>query len=200
MQHLVIWAAWVSPNVTLFLQLCQTSCRKMTDMCFSAFVAAFISNCLFFFLLRSYFSFFHLPSLSSVHLLRLWLRLSPSLDLSDNLAMDDFTFQEQLLTPRLATAGMGGVSSLAAPLWRSYLVPILSLMLSLFPVYPHWPMHSHHLFPLGFSTKCVECDKPFFGILVPDIKFSGSAEDAWTTENATFLFICLNKNLFNLCS
>uniref|UniRef100_A0A3P8SJH5 Glypican-3 n=1 Tax=Amphiprion percula TaxID=161767 RepID=A0A3P8SJH5_AMPPE len=30
--------------------------------------------------------------------------------LSDNLAMDDFTFQEQLLTPRLATAGVGGVS------------------------------------------------------------------------------------------
>uniref|UniRef100_A0A3B4YL97 Glypican-3 n=1 Tax=Seriola lalandi dorsalis TaxID=1841481 RepID=A0A3B4YL97_SERLL len=31
--------------------------------------------------------------------------------LADNLAMDDFTFQEQLLTPRLATAGIGGVSS-----------------------------------------------------------------------------------------
>ncbi|XP_006781890.1 glypican-3 [Neolamprologus brichardi] len=64
-------------------------------------------------------------------------RLRIFADLSDNLAMDDFTFQEQLLTPRLATAGMGGVSSLAAPVWRSYLVPILSLMLSLFPVYPH---------------------------------------------------------------
>uniref|UniRef100_A0A671X0W9 Glypican-3 n=1 Tax=Sparus aurata TaxID=8175 RepID=A0A671X0W9_SPAAU len=50
-------------------------------------------------------------------------------DLADNLAMDDFTFQEQLLTPRLATAGVGGVSSPAAPLWSSSLVPTLPTML-----------------------------------------------------------------------
>nr|XP_020451206.1 glypican-3-like [Monopterus albus] len=48
-------------------------------------------------------------------------------DLADNL--DDFTFQEQLLTPRLATAGVGGVSSAAAPLWKSYLVLMLPVTL-----------------------------------------------------------------------
>ncbi|KAM4555301.1 glypican-3 isoform 2-T2 [Odontesthes bonariensis] len=58
-------------------------------------------------------------------------RLRIFADLSDNLAMDDFTFQEQLLTPRLATAGAGGVSSPAAPLWRSYLVPVLPIALTL---------------------------------------------------------------------
>ncbi|KAM8732468.1 glypican-3 [Acanthopagrus schlegelii] len=52
-------------------------------------------------------------------------------DLADNLAMDDFTFQEQLLTPRLAPAGVGGVSSPAAPLWSSSLVPALPTMLAL---------------------------------------------------------------------
>ncbi|XP_072252298.1 glypican-3 [Leuresthes tenuis] len=58
-------------------------------------------------------------------------RLRIFADLSDNLAMDDFTFQEQLLTPRLATAGAGGVSSPAAPLWRSYLVPVLPITFTL---------------------------------------------------------------------
>ncbi|XP_023139161.2 glypican-3 [Amphiprion ocellaris] len=58
-------------------------------------------------------------------------RLRIFADLSDNLAMDDFTFQEQLLTPRLATAGVGGVSSPAAPLWRSSLDPTLPLALAL---------------------------------------------------------------------
>lgn len=57
-------------------------------------------------------------------------RLRIFADLADNLAMDDFTFQEQLLTPRLATAGVGGVSSPAAPLWRSYLVPTLPVTLA----------------------------------------------------------------------
>ncbi|XP_077465725.1 glypican-3-like [Stigmatopora argus] len=38
-------------------------------------------------------------------------RLRVFADLADNLAMDDFTFQEQLLTPRLATAGAGDVLS-----------------------------------------------------------------------------------------
>ncbi|XP_071395577.1 glypican-3 [Centroberyx affinis] len=58
-------------------------------------------------------------------------RLRIFADLADNLAMDDFTFQEQLLTPRLATAGVGGVSSSAAPLWSGYLVPALPLTLPL---------------------------------------------------------------------
>ncbi|KAM9741004.1 glypican-3 isoform 1-T2 [Menidia menidia] len=58
-------------------------------------------------------------------------RLRIFADLSDNLAMDDFTFQEQLLTPRLATAGAGGISSPAAPLWRSYLFPVLPMMFTL---------------------------------------------------------------------
>uniref|UniRef100_A0A1A7YX10 Glypican-3 n=1 Tax=Iconisemion striatum TaxID=60296 RepID=A0A1A7YX10_9TELE len=58
-------------------------------------------------------------------------------DLSDNLAMEDFTFQEQLLTPRLATAGAGGVSSPAAPLWMSYLVPLLLTTLALFQLWHH---------------------------------------------------------------
>ncbi|XP_041846992.1 glypican-3 [Melanotaenia boesemani] len=58
-------------------------------------------------------------------------RLRIFADLSDNLAMDDFTFQEQLLTPRLATAGVGGVPSPAAPLWRSYLLPVLPVMIIL---------------------------------------------------------------------
>ncbi|KAM3613355.1 uncharacterized protein V6R79_024704 [Siganus canaliculatus] len=58
-------------------------------------------------------------------------RLRIFADLADNLPMDDFTFQEQLLTPRLATAGVGGVSSPAAPLWTSKLVPTLPVMLVL---------------------------------------------------------------------
>ncbi|KAM7389410.1 hypothetical protein PAMP_023391 [Pampus punctatissimus] len=57
-------------------------------------------------------------------------RLRIFADLADNLAMDDFTFQEQLLTPRLATAGVEGVSSPAAPLWRNYLVPTLPVTLA----------------------------------------------------------------------
>uniref|UniRef100_A0A667ZEF1 Glypican-3 n=1 Tax=Myripristis murdjan TaxID=586833 RepID=A0A667ZEF1_9TELE len=58
-------------------------------------------------------------------------RLRVYADLADNLAMDDFTFQEQLLTPRLATAGVGGVSSPAPPLCGCYLVPALPLTLPL---------------------------------------------------------------------
>ncbi|XP_074504033.1 glypican-3 [Sebastes fasciatus] len=58
-------------------------------------------------------------------------RLRIFADLADNLAMDDFTFQEQLLTPRLAEAGVGGVSSPAAPLWTCYLVPTLPVTLAL---------------------------------------------------------------------
>lgn len=56
-------------------------------------------------------------------------------DLADNL--DDFTFQEQLLTPRLATAGMGGAPSPAAPLPRSGLVPVLPATLALLPLWRH---------------------------------------------------------------
>ncbi|XP_060935854.1 glypican-3 [Limanda limanda] len=54
-------------------------------------------------------------------------RLRIFADLADNLAMEDFTFQEQLLTPRLAT----GVSSPTAPLRRSYLVLTLPVTLAL---------------------------------------------------------------------
>ncbi|XP_035505641.2 glypican-3 [Scophthalmus maximus] len=64
-------------------------------------------------------------------------RLRIFADLADNLAMDDFTFQEQLLTPRLATAGVGGVSSPAAPLWRSCLVPTIPAALVLLLIRRH---------------------------------------------------------------
>ncbi|KAM6952404.1 glypican-3 [Lycodopsis pacificus] len=64
-------------------------------------------------------------------------RLRIFADLADNLAMDDFIFQEQLLTPRLATAGAGGASSPAAPLWRSRLVPTLPVALALLLLRPH---------------------------------------------------------------
>ncbi|XP_034037564.1 glypican-3 [Thalassophryne amazonica] len=55
-------------------------------------------------------------------------RLRIFADLADNLAMEDFTFQEQLLTPRLATAGVGGASSPAALLRGSCSVPTLFVM------------------------------------------------------------------------
>ncbi|KAM9794972.1 glypican-3 [Neosynchiropus ocellatus] len=57
-------------------------------------------------------------------------RLRIFADLADNLAMDDFTFQEQLLTPKLATGGAGGVPSPAEPLWNSYLVLSVSVTLT----------------------------------------------------------------------
>ncbi|XP_053734719.1 glypican-3 isoform X3 [Synchiropus splendidus] len=57
-------------------------------------------------------------------------RLRIFADLADNLAMDDFTFQEQLLTPQLATAGAGGVPSPAEPLWKSYLGLSVSVTLT----------------------------------------------------------------------
>lgn len=79
------------------------------------------------------------------------------LDLADNLAMDDFTFQEQLLTPRLATAGVGGVSSPAAPLWRSCLVPTFPIILALLQLCHHWPLALyHHLCRLWFNPNFVE--------------------------------------------
>ncbi|XP_068439068.1 glypican-3 isoform X2 [Clinocottus analis] len=71
-------------------------------------------------------------------------RLRIFAELADNLAMDDFNFQEQLLTPRLATAGVGGggggsggASSPAAPPWRSRLVPALPMTLALLLLRPH---------------------------------------------------------------
>uniref|UniRef100_A0A3B3C9H6 Glypican-3 n=1 Tax=Oryzias melastigma TaxID=30732 RepID=A0A3B3C9H6_ORYME len=64
-------------------------------------------------------------------------RLRIFADLSDNLAMDDFAFQEQLLTPRLATGGVGGVSSPAASLKRSCLVSVHSVMVALLLVCHH---------------------------------------------------------------
>ncbi|KAM8847951.1 glypican-3 isoform 1-T1 [Synchiropus picturatus] len=57
-------------------------------------------------------------------------RLRIFADLADNLAMDDFTFQEQLLTPKLATGGAGAVPSPAEPLWRSYLGLSVSVTLT----------------------------------------------------------------------
>nr|XP_015805900.2 glypican-3 isoform X1 [Nothobranchius furzeri] len=64
-------------------------------------------------------------------------RLRIFADLSDNLAMEDFTFQEQLLTPRLATAGVGGVASPAAPLWTGCLAPVLPTTFALFQLWHH---------------------------------------------------------------
>ncbi|XP_033976996.1 glypican-3 [Trematomus bernacchii] len=58
-------------------------------------------------------------------------RLRIFADLADNLAMEDFTFQEQLLTPGLASAGVGGASSPAAPLWRGSLIPAFPVALLL---------------------------------------------------------------------
>lgn len=68
-----------------------------------------------------------------------YFSLSLLSDLADNLVMDDFTLQEQLLTPRLATAGIGGASSPATQLWRSYLVPTLPVMVSILLFCRHWP-------------------------------------------------------------
>ncbi|KAM8909700.1 glypican-3 isoform 1-T1 [Spinachia spinachia] len=64
-------------------------------------------------------------------------RLRIFADLADNLAMDDFTFQEQLLTPHLATGGAGAAASPAAELWRSRLVPTLAVAVALLLLPPH---------------------------------------------------------------
>lgn len=113
-------------DVTLFLQLQKTSCEGRTDIphMFFSFCDSVCSNCLHPFSCFSHI-FHSLPPLTISH-----LPVSLS-DLADNLAMDDFTFQEQLLTPRLATAGAGGAASLAAPLWSSFLVPVLPVTLAL---------------------------------------------------------------------
>ena len=82
MRHLVICGAWVShsPDVTLFLQLCKTSCIRRTDIphmffsfcdSVSLIVSIFPPASLIFFILW-------LLSLSPIHLLRLYLCLSPS--------------------------------------------------------------------------------------------------------------------------
>ncbi|XP_061902047.1 glypican-3-like [Entelurus aequoreus] len=57
-------------------------------------------------------------------------RLRVFADLADNLAMDDFTFQEQLLTPPLSPAGKGGISSLGAAARSFNLVLTSSMTLS----------------------------------------------------------------------
>ncbi|KAM9835617.1 glypican-3 [Syngnathus typhle] len=64
-------------------------------------------------------------------------RLRVFADLADNLAMDDFTFQEQLLTPRLATAGVGDVSSPGTALQSVYLVLMVVVSLCFFLLSQH---------------------------------------------------------------
>lgn len=130
---LYVCGAWVSrsTNVTLFLQLRKTSCKGRTDIphMFFSFCDSVCSNYLHPFSCFSHI-FHSLPPLTISYLSVSSLSLSvPLSDLADNLAMDDSTFQEQLLTPRLATAGVGGVSSPAAPLWSSYLPVMLALLL-----------------------------------------------------------------------
>ncbi|CAL8331879.1 unnamed protein product [Gadus morhua 'NCC'] len=57
-------------------------------------------------------------------------RLRIFADLADNLPMDDLIFHEQLLTPHLAPAGVGGFSSASSPPWRWSLALVLLLTLS----------------------------------------------------------------------
>lgn len=126
-------------SVGLFLQLWKPFCSVRTDLsrvcCFwDGFLAAPVFFSLFF------LSFW-----------KCWLRvtcfpLSFLSDLADNLVMDDFTFQEQLLTPRLATAGIGSASSAAAQLPGGYLLPTLSSVASTLLFCRHWPEspHSRH--------------------------------------------------------
>ncbi|XP_061757668.1 glypican-3 isoform X2 [Nerophis ophidion] len=64
-------------------------------------------------------------------------RLRVFADLADNLAMDDFTFQEQLLTPPLSPAGSGGISSLGAAARSFNLVLTSSMTLSFFLLCRH---------------------------------------------------------------
>lgn len=196
MRHLVICGACVSrsPNVTLFLQLCKTLCKTRTDIphMFFSFSDSVGSNCLHPFSCLSHI-FHSLPPFAISHP----SLPSPSVslsDLADNLAMDDFTFQEQLLTPRLATAGVGGVSSPAAPLWRSYLVPALPVTLALLLLCHQWPVRSHApitSLPLGFNTNSVERDKLF-------LKFSSSSKEAWMTKTLHFSLSVSARSCFVL--
>ncbi|XP_061691924.1 glypican-3 isoform X1 [Syngnathoides biaculeatus] len=64
-------------------------------------------------------------------------RLRVFADLADNLAMDDFTFQEQLLTPRLATAGVEAVPSPGTGLQSVYLVTTIPVALCFLLVCQH---------------------------------------------------------------
>lgn len=140
MRHLVICGACVSPSpsVTLFEQLRKTSRRTRTDIphMFSNFCDSVSSNCLHPLSCLAHICHPVPPPPPSPPLPSLCL---PSSDLADNLAMDDFTFQEQLLTPRLATAGAGGAPFSAAPQRSSYLVPAVPLMLALLLLLSQWP-------------------------------------------------------------
>lgn len=90
---------------------------------------------------------FH-PSLypcAPLSLPRLRSLLSVSIpDLADNLPMDDFNFQEQLLTPRLATAGVGGASSAAPAVQGGWMLPTTTMLmlLLLLLLCQHWLVHS----------------------------------------------------------
>lgn len=179
----------------LFLQLCKTSCRTRTDIPHMFFC---LSDCfvltvsVLFPLPLPYLSLFYLPSISP---------LSVSLsDLADNLAMDDFIFQEQLLTPRLATAGVGGVLSPAPPLWKSDLIPTFPVMLTLLLLCGHWPVNfarSPHIFPIQQKLRN---GRNVFETSGPNVKFNGSLKELCTTDNATFLIglarscFCFNQN------
>lgn len=114
----------------LFLQMWKPFCSVRTDLSrVCCFCDRILAASVFF--LPFFLSFFWLPVT--------YFSLSFLSDLADNLVMDDFTFQEQLLTPRLATAGIGSASSPAAQLRRSYLVPTLSAMASVLLFCRHWP-------------------------------------------------------------
>lgn len=89
-----------------------------------------------------------------------YFSLSLLSDLADNLVMDDFTFQEQLLTPRLATAGIGGTSSPAAQLWRSFLVPTLPVMVSILLFCRHWPENTRYRH--SRCSQTIQWPKHFF--------------------------------------
>ncbi|CAL8269630.1 unnamed protein product [Boreogadus saida] len=60
-----------------------------------------------------------------------WERVRVAGYLADNLPMDDLIFHEQLLTPHLAPAGVGGFSSASSPPWRWSLALVLLLTLSI---------------------------------------------------------------------
>lgn len=165
-----------SPNVTLFLQLCKTSCGTRTDIphVFFSFCDSACSNCLHpFSLPLSYFSLFSYPP---CHLLclspsQIWLitwqwTTSPSRSSCWPLA---WPRPGSEASPHLLLR-CGGATWSRRSLWR--LLCSCSVVTD----------RCTHTFPL-FNRNSVELEK-LFG---PDVKFSGSLKEAWTTNNATYL-------------